>query len=307
MTRTTLALCLAGAALAATAAPAHAGHGNDLLKFAPDTSQMVIVLDVADARSSTLLQKGYAALLAAQPDAKAKLAELGLDPLKDIDTVLMAGATGDQLGPDGVKNMVVIVEGRLPKDRMAKIPDVKVSTYQGVAIYTTKDTEIALINNRAFFTKPGAMKGEVDLVLGKGKAKGKSVAASSKAKALRDAIAATDTNAHIWASVLVPAKAAAPMGANMAPKTVGFGLTLTADVAASVKVGMATADAAKQTVAMVQSSLAQVSQSMGTFGLAKAAKSLLVTQDGAFVNLSVTITEAELTSIMNLAKMASGH
>ncbi|MCE9574151.1 MAG: hypothetical protein K8W52_13475 [Deltaproteobacteria bacterium] len=305
--KTTLALCLCGAALVATAAPAHAGHGTDLLKFAPEASQMVIVFDVADARDSSLLQKGYAALLAAKPDAKAKMAAIGIDPMKDIDTVMIAGGSADSLDMDKVKNMVVVVEGRLPKDKLASLPDVKTSTYQGVTIYASKDSEAAMIDNRLFFAKSGQLKGEIDVVLGKGAGKGHNVAASKKAKALRDAIAATDTTADMWATVLVPAKSQSnAQMPGVVAKTVSFGVNLTADLAIALKVGTNSAAAAKKAVETFQGQLVQVTQMMGQFGLSAAAKSILVVNEGVYLKMGVTVSEAEINTIMGMAKGMMG-
>ena len=208
MFKSSLALCVLGTALVASSAPAHAGDGTDLLKFAPDTAQVILVFDVADARDSTLLQKGMSKLLDAAPDAKQKLAELGLDPMKDVDTIMFAGGGAKDLTNDDadMKDMLIIVEGRLPKDKLSNLPNATKSTYGGVDIYTNKDTDAAFVGDRLMFAKKGKMKLALDIAANKGKGKGKSVAVSKKAKALREAIAATDTKADLWATVLVPAK-----------------------------------------------------------------------------------------------------
>jgi hypothetical protein len=307
MFKTTLALCLCSAALVATAAPAHAGHGTDLLKFVPESSQMVVVFDLADARDSTLLQKGYTALLAAKPDAKAKLDAIGLDPMKDIDTVLIAGGSADSLDMDKVKNMVVVVEGRLPKDKLAQLPNVKTSAYQGVTIYATGDSEAAWIDGRLFLVKTGAMKGEIDIIQNKGKGKGHNLAVAKKGKALRDAIAASDTTADMWATVLVPAKSQTnAQMPGLVAKTVSFVANFTADLAVALKVGTNSADAAKKAVALAQGQLSQVVTGLSQFGMAAAAKSITVTQDAEFVKMGVTVTEAEVMTIMTMAKGMMG-
>jgi hypothetical protein len=199
-----LAFAAAAAALFLTAAPAHAGDGTGLLNLAPENSQIVLVFDVADARDSALLVKGFDKLLAAKPDAKAKMAEIGIDPMKDIDTVLFAGGGVDGVDYDDMKNIIIIVEGRLPKDKLASMPDVKKSAHAGVTIFTKDDTEVAFIGDRLFFTKTGQMKSAIDVALNKGKGKGKSLAASKKGKAMRDAIAATDCHEHELAEHLLP-------------------------------------------------------------------------------------------------------
>ncbi len=308
MFKSTLAVTVLGAALCATSAPARAGDGKDLLKFAPESSQIVLVFDVADARDSTLLQKGMTKLLDASPDAKAKLAELGLDPMKDVNTILFAGGGAKDLSDGGPKDMVIIVEGTGLKDKLSKIPDAVKTAYQGVDIYTNKDTDAAFIGDRIFFAKKGKMKAEIDLVLGKGKGKGKNVAASKKAKALRDAIAATDTTADLWATILVPAKNQADMKKDqgMVAKTISMGINFTADLGLAMKLGTDAEASAGKLVGMVQAQLPQISQGAGAIGLTKAAKSLTVTQDGAAVKMALTLSEAELMSLVNLAKQFGG-
>lgn len=260
MFKSALALTVLGTALVATAVPAHAGDGTDLLKFAPEASQMVLVFDVADARDSALLKKGMTKLLDASAEAKQKLAELGLDPMKDLDTILFAGSGSKDLSDGGPKEMVIIIEGRLPKDKLAALPGATKTTYSGVDIYSHNDTDAAFIGDRLFFAKKGKMKAAIDVALNKGKGKGKNLAVSKKAKGLRDAIAATDTTADLWATVLVPSKNQTDMKKDqgMVAKTVSVGVNFTADLGLGLKV-LTDADAsAAKAVAMVQSQLPQV-------------------------------------------------
>jgi hypothetical protein len=300
-----LALCLVGAALCA-AGPAFAGDGTNLIKMIPAESQIVLVFDVADARDSALLQKGYDSLLAAKPDAKAKLTEIGLDPMKDIDTVLFAGSPkGDEF--DDMQNMVIIVEGRIPKDKLATVPGVKASKYAGTTIWSKGDTDVAVLGDRLFFTKVGKMKAALDLAVGKGKAKALSAATSPKGKKLRDALAATDTTTDLWMTVLIPDKAKADMKAQgMSADVVSVGVNFTADIATAMRIVTDSDATAGKIVTMAQGQLAQISQAAGSMGLAKAAKSLMISQDKAKVNISLTLTEAELNSLMNLAGLATG-
>ncbi len=295
-------------ATAVAATPAHAGDGKDLLKFAPESSQIVMVFDMADSRDSALLQKGFKKLLDTSTEATAKLAELGLDPMKDIDTVMFAGGGATDLDADKLKDIVIIIEGRLPKDKLSTIPDVKTSTYAGVSIFTNDDTDAAFVGDRLFFTKKGKMKAAIDIALNTGKGKGKSLAASKKAKALRDAIAATDTNADLWMTVIVPAKAQKEMKADqgMVAKTVAVGFNFTADLGAAMKIGTDSAATAEKMVGMVQSQLPQILQGASAIGLTKAAKSLLVSPDAAAVNISFTMTEAELMALVNMARGFGG-
>lgn len=294
-----LALCVAGAALCA-AGPAFAGDGKNLIKMIPAESQVVMVFDVADARDSTLLQKGWDSLLAAKPDAKDKLAEIGLDPMKDIDTVLFAGTPkGDDM--DDMANMVIIVEGRIPTAKLGTIPDVKTSKYLGTTIYSKNDGDVAVYGGKLFFAKKGTMNTVLDIASGKGKGKGRNAADSPKGKKLRDAIAGTDTGRDLWLTVLIPEKAKMDMKKQgMSADVVSAGVDFTADIVAGFKIVTDSEATAQKAVAMIQGQLAQVSQAAGTFGLGKAARSLMVSNDKAAVNVSFTITGAELTSIMGL-------
>lgn len=303
-----IALAAIALGLVATATPAHAGDGVDLLKYAPETSQMVLVFDVADSRDSPLLQKGFQKLLDMSTDAKAKLAELGLDPMKDIDTIMFAGGGATEMDMDKVKSITIVIEGRLPKDKLATIPDATKSVYQGITIYTNHDTDAAFIGDRLFFSKKGAMKATIDIAMNKGKGKGKSVAASKKAKPLRDAIATTNTGADLWAVVMVPAKDQKNMKTEqgMVAKTVSAGMNFTADLAFELKLGTDSVDSAAKAVAMIQGQLPQVVSAFGQIGLNKAAKSIAVSQDGAFVNASIKMTEAELMSIVTMMQQFGG-
>ncbi len=299
MIKNRLALCVVGATLCA-AGPAMAGDGTNLMKMIPAESQIVMVFDVADSRDSALLQKGWDSLIAAKPDAKAKLAEIGLDPMKDIDTVLFAGSskTGEF---DDMASMVIIVEGRIPAGKLATVPGVTSAKYQGVTIWTKDDSDVAMIGDKLFFAKKGAMKGAVDIALGKGKGKGANAAVSKKGAALRKAVAATDTKADLWMTVIIPEKSKIDMKKQgMSADVVSVGVNFTADIGTALRIVTDSSATAGKMVGMIQGQLGQLPQLAGQFGLAKAAKSLTVAQDNANVNISLTLTEAELQSLMNL-------
>ena len=304
MANTRLALFAFGTALCAASAPALAGDGTNLTSMIAADTQMVAVFDVADSRDSTLLQKGYQQLLSATPDAKTKLAELGVDPMKDLDTVLFAaGGVADFDKFDDAKSFIIIVEGRLPKDKLAGMADAKKSKYQGVEIVAKDDTEAAFIGDRLFFTKKGKMKAAIDVALGKGKGKGNNLAASKKAQKMRDAIATADTAADLWIAVLIPDKNKKEMMAEqkMSADNVSISASFTADLAMGLRVTTDSEASAQKAVGMIQGQLAQVVQMAGSMGLTKAAKSMMVTADKAVIKMSMTITAAELQSVMNLA------
>ena len=118
----------------------------------------------------------------------------------------------------------------------------------------------------------------------------------------------TDTTADLWAAVLVPAKNQKSMKADqgMSAKTVSAGFNFTADLGIKLKMGTDSEASAGKTVGMIQGQLPQAVSGLTQFGLAKAAKSLTVTQDLAFVNIALTLTEVELMSLVKLAQQFGG-
>ena len=308
MLKNRIALCAFGVALCAAAAPAVAGDGTNLTVMIPGDTQFVMVFNVADARGSSLLQKGYEKLLAAKPDAQAKMKELGIDPLKDVDTVLFAAGgvkSMEDLSKSGA--MVVVIEGRLPEDKLAQMPGATSAKYQGVTIWSKEDTDAALIDHRLFFTKKGKMKAAIDVALGKGKGKGNNVDKSKKAAKLRDVLATTDKAAHIWGAILIPDKDKKNMGKDgITVDSVSGGMSFTADLSLSLRLNSNSEDAAKKAVAQINAALPQVTQGLGQVGMNKAAKSISVTQDVKSVKMSVTVTAAELQSLMGMMGGALG-
>lgn len=305
MVKNRLALCVAAATLCA-AGPAMAGDGTNLMKMIPAETQLVMVFDIADARDSALLQKGWSSLMAAKPEAQAKLAEIGLDPLKDLDTVLLAGTPkGDDF--DDMASMVIIVEGRIPKDKLATIPGSKATKYGGTTIWTKDDNDVAMVGDKLFFTKAGKMKAAIDLAQGKGKGKGANAAVSKKAVKLRAAVAATDTAADVWMTMLLPESAKEQMKAQgMIADIVSFGANFNADIGVGLRVVTDSDATAGKMVGMIQQAMGMAAQQAQQFGLGKVAKSLTVGQDKAMVKMGLTLTEADLQTIMNLAGMAGG-
>jgi len=299
-----------GAALVTAASPALAGDGTNLYPMLPAETQIMMVFDVADSRDSPLLLKGFEKLLAAKPEAKDKLAEIGIDPAKDIDTLVFAGGgvkDMDDMGGDGPKSMVIVIEGRLPKDKLSQIPDATKTSYKGVDIYSNKDTDAAFVGDRLFFTRKGKMKAQIDLA--QGRAKGKSITGSGKAKDLRTALASTDTSADLWMTILIPAdnrKDITTQVPDLIVNSVSGGLNFTKDLAIGLRINSANETGAKKAIEMINGGLAQATSTMGTIGLTKAAKSITVAQDKAAIKVGITLTEAEINSLMGLAGMFGG-
>ena len=308
MTKQHLALCsvAVGAALMATATPALAGDGTNLYPMLSADTQILMVFDVADSRDSVLLQKGFQKLLDMQPDAKAKMTEIGIDPMKDVDTIAFAGGgVKDFEDMDASKSMTIVIEGRLPKDKLSSIPSATKSTYKGVAIFSKDETDAAFVGDRLFFTKKGAMKAQIDLA--QGKAKGKSIAGSAKAKALKAALATADTTADLWMVVVVPEKNKKDMTeTGLVANSVSGAINFTANLAVALRIDSNNEEGAKKAVEMIQGQLGQLTAGLGQIGLSKAAKSITVVQEKAAIKMGITLTEAEINSLFGMAQMFAG-
>ena len=290
-------------ALVAAQGLAVAGNGADLIKQVPETSQMVLVIDMAEARDSPLLLKYYQKLLDAQPDAQAKLASIGLDPIKDIDTVFLAGGGTTELAMmKDSKDIVLIIEGRLPKDRFQTIPGMVKSKHQGIEIWAKDDTEAAFVGGRLFFAKKGKMPGAIDVALGKGGGRGKNAGSSAKAKKLRAAIAQTNTKSDAWMVVLIPDKDKTTMKqSGMEVDSLTMALKFTADIAASLRLNAKDDATAAKAVGMIQPLLPQLTGGLKQMGLGKVATSITVAQDKAAIMMTGVLTDGELNTLIALA------
>ena len=290
-------------ALVASSGIAVAGNGADLLKSIPETTQIVMVFDVAEARDSSLVESNFKKLLDSTPDAAAKLAQFGIDPMKDIDTLMFAGGGVTELAQmKEVSQMVFIVEGRLPK-KMVDAAAVSRTKYRGIEVLSREDTDAAFVGKRLYFTKKGMMSAAIDVALGKGKIK--SAAQSPKATKLRAAIASTNTKSDVWMVIVVPDKDRATMSqSGLAVDSMSVAVKLAADLAAVVRLHAASETSAATAVTLFKSFLPTLKSSMGSIGLQQAASTVTLSQDKAAVQATGTLSAGELSSLIAMAQGA---
>jgi len=294
-------LGLCALALVASRGLAVAGNGADLLKQVPETTQIVMVFDVAEARDSSLVTTNFKKLLDSTPDASAKLAQFGIDPMKDIDTLMFAGGGVTELSEmKDVSQMVFIVEGRLPR-KLVDQAAISRAKYRGIEILSREDTDAAFIGQRLYFTKKGMMNGAIDVALGKGTIK--NAAQSQKAKALRAAIASTNTKSDVWMVIMIPAKDKATMTqSGLSVDSMSVAIKLAADLAAVVRLNAASDAEAAKGVSLFQTIMPTLKSSMGGIGLQQSASSIALTQDKAAIQVSGTLSAGELSSLIAMAK-----
>lgn len=298
-----LAVC--AAVISATSGVAVAGNGTNLTKYVADTTQAVMVLDVAGAKSAKLVKDSVNKLLDAQPDARAKLDEIGLEPLRDIDTIMVAFGAFDEVTNMGDSSAVMIVEGRLPKDGLVKIRAKATSTamVNGVEVFTKNDGEVALIDGKLFFAK----KGLSDIIaLAKGKSKA-NLASGGAGKAMRDTIKRASTKMHAWGAIVLPAKdREKTVAAQLPVDAVSFAFKFSSDLEGYVRLDTPSADSAAASVTTLNGYLPQAKMFMGGMGLDVAAGTIVLAQDKASINASIKLTQTELKTLFALALKNSG-
>lgn len=297
-----LGLC-ALALVATTGLDNHAvaGNGADLLKQVPETTQILMVFDAAEARDSTLVASNLQKLIDSTPGAAAKLAQFGIDPMKDIDTLMFAGGGVSELAElkDG-RQLTFIVEGRLPR-QVLDSAEVTRAKYRGIEVLSREDTDAAFIGKRLYFTRKGAMNTTIDLALGKGKVK--SAAQSAKAKMLRAAVASTNTKSDVWMVIMIPDKDKATMSqSGLTIDSMTVAVKLASDLGAVVRLNAASDAEAAKGVSLFQTIMPTLKSSMGGIGLQQSASTLALTQDKAAIQVAGTLSAAELSSLIAMAQ-----
>ena len=296
-------LVLGAALVCATGSAALAGNGSNLTKFVPDTTQAMIVMDVSTAKNSKLLKESFQKMLDSKPDAQAKMAEMGIDPMKDIDTVAFAMGGAEELSKMNEGAMLIIVEGRLPKDKLAKMNNATKTLYKGVEVWSKDDSEGAIVDGRLFFTKKGQLNAAIDLVKG-GK---NNLAASTNGKAMRDALKNASMKSHLWMTVLIPKKDRDMMSsASIAAESFSMSFDFADDVKAGIRIATATAANAESSLKMLNTVLPQLKQAMGSVGLTAAASTVTLAQDKASINASIRITSGEIKQLVTMASGMAG-
>lgn len=198
--------------------PAEAGRGTNSLRLVGDDARVIVVADVARARSTSVFKKGYQ--LASD---KSQLAlDLALD--RTADTIILASAGSSS------RHDLVIVEGKLDK----LLPEVKkrataTDTHGGITYWSTSHGDVAVIDKKLVVATTGDMPAVIDRAADKKRGKGPA--------ALRRLLASPGTNGAAIVAAVVPDDTIAPdlakqLGAS--PRsvllTVGLGKALAAEL-----------------------------------------------------------------------------
>lgn len=240
-------------------------------KYLPDSTMLVVALNVKQLMQSPLVRGDEKAFKQFSADAAKALGKFGIDPTRDVDRIVLA--VGDELkaattlvlveGRFDVasiqgklrdlardhkndlhateENGATIYEGRLPR---ANVPDPKVTLPERFAMTVLDGTTIALAADKAPLVETLAKKG------------GRKSALNPRVAELLDKADPRQT----LSIVFVPPAAAVAGGDAAGLKTVTGGITVADGVKSDVRLDTADADAAKRIAGHVTEGLDRVRQ-----------------------------------------------
>ena len=83
-------------------------------------------------------------------------------------------------------------------------------------------------------------------------------------------------------------------------KGISFGVTVTGSLSIEVRILTGDAKSAAKAVGLINTQLPALTQQLSQMGLAGAAKTVSITSDGATIKATVSLTEAEIRSLVGL-------
>jgi hypothetical protein len=279
-------------------AGARAGDGSKLLRYLPADAEMVAVIDVAGARRKPLVKEWASE---AGDGWKGKAAAAGIDPLKDVDTVLVAAAF---TGAD--KFRLAIVEGRFAADAPSRLGEGRREQKHGKVSYWVDDeTGAVLIGKRLVVAPVAAMPAVIELMSGKATAP-----RLGKAAPLRAVIAATDTRHHVWVASVFAGELR-QKAADLAADAVGFALGASIGKGLGLEARLLYASEASATTSadQVRAALPQATAALAAFGFSSAVASVSIDREGNAVRVTASMTADELAmlrGVLDLGSVAPG-
>jgi hypothetical protein len=275
-------------------AGARAGDGSKLLRYLPADAEVVAVIDVAGARRKPLVKEWASQ---AGDGWKDKAVAAGIDPLRDIDTVLVAAAlTGDD------KFRLAILEGRFAADAPRRFGEGRREQKHGkVSYWVDAETGAALVGKRLVVAPIAAMPAAIDLVSGKATAP-----RLAKAAPLRAVIAVTDTRHHLWVASIFAGELR-QKAADLAADAVGFALGASIGRGLGLEARLLYASEASATTSadQVRAALPQATSALAAVGFSAAVSSLSIDREGNAVRVTASMTADELSMLRGLLDLGS--
>jgi hypothetical protein len=284
------------AVLLALAAPAHAGNGEPLLRYLSDDTSFVIVVDVAHARQTPMLQRAFE-LARGKYTWWGQLAKAGIDLEKSVDTFVVGGEGG--LGA-GEHHAVAVIDGRLDKlvaaIRKVGKPGPKRA---GIDTWTFEGGEVAYVDHRIVVTGPGDLAPVLDRVRGKKRSAGPVAA--------RELLASLGGGTDLAGAIVLDQASRRELGSVLdgEPRGVGFSLAAASQLALAVVLELGDDDAAAKVHTRITSKLDAAARTTLEDQVGKGfSDSLVVAQDHSRVRLSATMTGDEVDKVFALFKFA---
>jgi hypothetical protein len=279
-------------AIVAMASPAGAGDGAKLLRLVPDDAGFVGVVDLARARRTALFRAGSSQLLAA-PHVD-KMIAAGIDPLVDVDTVMIAGTgVGDDF-------RLIVLEGRfspLTPEKLFAAGTARATPRGKIRYWSDGSVAAALVGKRLIVADQDRIERAIDAAAGTRAGS----ARSRKLAALRSAITATDTRHHAWLVAILPAELRAQArDASLPVEAVAIAATATADLHLEARGVVADTDVASTTAEFIRGNLTGAAQLLTSAGLSSLADSLAVDADAATVRVTGSVRGGEVDTVLGL-------
>lgn len=277
------------------ASPVFAGSGVPLLKYVPDDVDVVAAVNLSKSRGTPMFKRGAETVAAELGDTWKKLLAAKFDPSKDLDTVVMGAKTG---GADPL--FVAVIEGRLAglEAELKRHPS---TVQQGTTVWTFDDVSSFSFEKKVIVCSTSLLATVLETVKGK---KG-SVKSSKKAKAMRDAVAATDLRGDAWA-VVHGSRLKEAMPVQGALGWASMSMATSKGMAVDVKLSTDSEQSATGMVTWATDQLPMAKKLLESQGFPSMADSIEVKNTGALVTVGLVMSDGELTKVMSYLSGKAG-
>jgi hypothetical protein len=298
------ALLAAAVATTLAAAPgrAHAGTGEALLRYLPDDTATILVIDVAHVRTGAALGRVVTLLRghAARWNALSESVDLG----RAVDTLVFA-ASPDHDGH--LLRAMTIADGDVVQ-LLAHLhaPGAQAQRIAGILVYALPDGQAAIIDRHLVITAPGDMPAAIERARRTPAEIGAALDRGRTTATLRTLLDATDGGTDLRGGVLVDASSRALISQQLGAEPAWVAFAIAASERASVELRFAFADEHAATTAAVAlrhlavGTDAQIRATLEATIGPEFVDSLDVGQDHDQVRLSAGMTADEADRLGNL-------
>jgi hypothetical protein len=277
------------------AAPALAGSGVSLLRYAPDDAEALGAVNLAKSRGTALFKKGLESFAGEMGESWKKLKDAKLDLGKDVDTMLVAVKTvADK------QVFAVVMEGRLTAFE-AEMRKGASELKQGIAVWAYNDLSM-LFFDKKFIVCSTAL---TDQMLDTLKVKRPSLKTSRKGKTLRAAVAGTELRGDAWmVGVGKPLKDLLPVSGSVL--WLSASMSSSKGLATEIKLAADTEETATELATWMTGQLPMAKSLLGSQGFGTMADSIEVKNTGALLVVGAVMSDGELTKVLSYLSRQAG-